>query len=315
MFSHLPNTRSVPRSPQKLVPLHQLLANLVQLCQTQCTGSLYLVSSEHHAGSFVLNRGQIVGVKYACQQGERALAMMRGLTQVSYRFTEKAIAIADFQSLPKTDEILTLLGWGVEPSAPAHRPSPSQPPPVSPPPVFSPPPVSPPPVSPPPPASPPPSRLSPPPSPLSVPQFATPQLSAPQLSAPQLSAPQFSEQAVSGQAVSEQAVSEQVVSGQVVSEWQVPGPSVKPQQRLEPAQQNALEHLATAYLGPVAKLILHKTLHQTEDLDTVIQHLKQRIRDPQEAACFEQEANQLRQLPKRINPSQLVGDSKHFEGI
>ncbi|NJR69571.1 MAG: DUF4388 domain-containing protein [Synechococcales cyanobacterium CRU_2_2] len=250
MSSHLPNARSVPRSPQKLVPLHQLLANLAQLCQTQRTGSLYLVSSEHHAGSFVLNQGQIVGVKYACQQGERALAMMQGLTQVSYRFTEKAIAIADFQSLPKTDQILMRLGWGVEPIDLDPRPSLSQPPPVPPPPVL-----------------------------LSVPQFPPPELSPPQLSTPQFS---------------EQEVSRQAVSRQVVSEWQVLGPSVKPQQCLEPAQQNALEHLATAYLGPVAKLILRKTLHQTENLDTIIQHLKQRIRDPQEAACFEQEANQLR---------------------
>ncbi len=220
MLSSLPPSRPAPRSsgtgrsssPQPLVPFDRLLYTLVEHCQNLCTGSLHLVSAERHAGSFTLNQGQIVGVRYACQQGERALAAMQGLTQVSYRFTERSIAIADFQSLPKTAEILRQLGWGIEPMRQEQK-SPDQKPP-------------------------------------------------------------------------DQKPPEQNTSAQS-------NPPNLQQLQQQTRQQTALEHLATSYLGPVAKLILQKSLRQTQEIHMLIQPLKRHIHNPKEAARFEQEAHEL----------------------
>lgn len=299
MYSSFSPADLPQRSPDKQVPIQQMLDELECLCRNQRTGSLYLVSAEQHAGNFTLHEGRIVGVRYACQREERALAALQHLTRVSYRFLAKKVSVSEFQALPETYEILGQLRSAIkavngkavngkavtggtvhgkdEGSTRQSAENTIAPPPATLNPFFSP-------------------TL---PNSLIQPDLIQPEAIAPDWVESQQQ-PTASSKATAAPVENHAGVStiqEPQASEPAPSQEHPPSKSASqtlssPQFRSE-GQQLALEHLATGYLGPVAPLILKKMLRQTQDANTIIQRLKQRIRDPKEAQQFEQEARLL----------------------
>ncbi len=284
MYSSFSPASSTDQAPDKQVPTQQMLDELERLCQARQTGSLYLVSAEQHAGNFTLHEGRIVGVRYACQREGRALAALQNLTRVSYRFLSKKISVSEFQALPETYEILSQLrsaqnaaiaategDEGISQQAIEDA------------------------IAPPPPAT-----LNPFFSPTLPNNLIQPESLAPDWGGPEQPQSAFPKTAAApvemAEAVNPVPASRAVEPVQSQehppSQPAAQAQSTAPQFRSE-GQQLALEHLATAYLGPVAQRILKKMLRQTQDANTIIQQLKQRIRDPKEAQQFEQEARLL----------------------
>ena len=93
------------------VPVSALVETLALICQEAQTGYLHFMSSDNHAGTIMVEGGQIVSVRYFVKTGEAALDVIGQLELVQYRFSEGSIPehIKD-KALSQTPMILERLG-------------------------------------------------------------------------------------------------------------------------------------------------------------------------------------------------------------
>lgn len=98
-----------------IMPIKNILQFLIHYCNRGETGAFYIATGQGHWGEFLLDQGQIVGVRFRALRGVKALQLLRrSVEEAKYSFNKSAfnpeLLGRDGELLPDTDKIFQFLG-------------------------------------------------------------------------------------------------------------------------------------------------------------------------------------------------------------
>jgi len=85
-----------------LLTYHEIMTQLIELCQQQATGTVLICTMRNQAISFILQQGKIIGCFFEHQRGLAALKRIKNITTGTYTFCQNVFF--SYQS----DEVKTL---------------------------------------------------------------------------------------------------------------------------------------------------------------------------------------------------------------
>lgn len=88
----------------------QILEALGQLVRERRSGTLFITTDDNHSARFALEDGEIRSMAYSHLRGYDALPKLQQIRGGSYRFVEGGFISPEAIPLPRTDELLAMIG-------------------------------------------------------------------------------------------------------------------------------------------------------------------------------------------------------------